>query len=119
MAVTIDPRAEQRATPPDVAPGQPEAKREFPLPYLGRTVRIVGPVGNVDPEDMPHPKNQRGELGKALFNWMHSTISKDPLQRVAFSRHAADKKNCLSQVVNKLPKGKVNSERTPCPTRAR
>ncbi|MBV8084492.1 MAG: hypothetical protein JO247_06715, partial [Chloroflexi bacterium] len=44
--------------------------REFPIPYMGRTVRIVGAVANIDPKDLPHPKNQRGELGKALFNWI-------------------------------------------------
>ena len=38
-------------------------------PYLGRSVRIVGPVANVDMNQTPHPKNSRGELGKALFNW--------------------------------------------------
>ena len=34
-----------------------------PPPYLGRSVRIVGPVANVDMNQSPHPKNQRGELG--------------------------------------------------------
>jgi hypothetical protein len=47
-----------------------------PPPYLGRSVRIVGPVVNVDMNQSPHPKNQRGELGKPLFNWYHNTVSK-------------------------------------------
>ena len=38
---------------------------EFPIPYLGRSVRIVGPVVNVDMNHSPHPKNQRGELGRS------------------------------------------------------
>ena len=36
----------------------------FSTPYLGRTVRIVGPVANVDPKQLPHPMNQRGELAR-------------------------------------------------------
>jgi len=44
------------------------ADPEFPIPYLGRSVRIVEPVVNVDMTQSPHPKNQRGELGKALFH---------------------------------------------------
>ena len=46
-------------------------------------MRVVGPVVNVDTDDLPHPKNQRGELGKALFNWYRNTVSKDPLTRVS------------------------------------
>ncbi|MPZ13081.1 MAG: hypothetical protein GEU73_01415, partial [Chloroflexi bacterium] len=34
-------------------------------PNLGRTVRVIGPVANVDMNESPHPKNARGELGKA------------------------------------------------------
>ena len=49
---------------------------EFPTPYLGRSVRIVGKVVNVDMNQSPHPKNQRGELGKPLFNWYNNTVSK-------------------------------------------
>ena len=41
---------------------------EFPTPYLGRSVRVVGEHVNVDMNQSPHPKNQRGELGKPLFN---------------------------------------------------
>ena len=56
---------------------------EFPAPYLGRSVRIVGDHVNVDMNQSPHPKNQRGELGKPLFNWYRNTVSKDPLTRVS------------------------------------
>jgi reductive dehalogenase len=85
--------------------------REFPIPYLGRTVRIVGPVANIDPKDLPHPKNQRGELGKALFNWIHNTVSPDPLARVAFERHAADKNNVIRTTLLSAPKGQPNPVR--------
>jgi hypothetical protein len=34
------------------------ADTEFPTPYLGRSVRIVGEVVNVDMNQSPHPKNR-------------------------------------------------------------
>jgi hypothetical protein len=43
------------------------ADTEFPTPDLGRSVCIVDKVVNVDMKQSPHPKNQRGELGKPLF----------------------------------------------------
>ena len=61
------------------------------VPDLGRTVHIVGPVANVDPKQTPHPKNQRGELGKALYNWRHNTVSNDPITRIVFENHCADR----------------------------
>jgi len=67
-----------------------------PPPYLGRSVRIVGSVANVDANQTPHPKNSRGELGKALFNWYRNTISRDPLNRVSAPNHFADQRNFLS-----------------------
>jgi reductive dehalogenase len=82
-----------------------------PPPYLGRTVRIVGPVVNVDMNQSPHPKNQRGELGKALFNWHHNTISRDPLTRVSAPNHFADRRHFLTTVINQASKGKVNAHR--------
>src|SRR2546426_12358737 len=82
-----------------------------PPPYLGRSVRIVGPVANVDMNQTPHPKNSRGELGKALFNWYRNTISKDPLTRVSAPNHAADPRNFLATMVNKAPKGTINAKR--------
>ena len=74
------------------------AREVPPPPYLGRSVRIVGPVANVDMNQSPHPKNQRGELGKALFNWYRNTISKDPLTRVSAPNHFADQRNFLATV---------------------
>lgn len=84
-----------------------------PPPYLGRSVRIVGPVANVDMKQSPHPKNRRGELGKALFNYYRNTISKDPLTRVAAPNHFADAKNFLTTVVNRPNKGNVNPKQVP------
>src|SRR5436309_11685151 len=84
-------------------------------PYLGRSVRIVGPVANVDMNQTPHPRNSRGELGKALFNWYRNTISRDPLTRVSAPNHFADKRNFLAQVVNQAPKGKVNPSQVAVP----
>src|SRR5215208_8330650 len=81
---------------------------EFPPPYLGRTVRMVGEFANVDMNQSPHPKNQRGELGKPLFNWYHNTVSKDPLTRVSAPNHFADRRHFLSTVINQATKGKIN-----------
>src|ERR1043166_1561035 len=86
---------------------------EFPTPYLGRSVRIVGPVANVDMNQSPHPKNQRGELGKALFNWYRNTVSKDPLTRVAAPNHFADRRQFLTTVVNRPTNGKINERKVP------
>ena len=59
----------------------------FPPPYLGRSVKFVGPHANVDMNQSPHPKNARGELGKPLFNWYRNTVSHDPLTRVSAPNH--------------------------------
>ena len=76
------------------------------MPNLGRTVRVVGPVVNVDTSQLPHPKNQRGELGKALFNWYHNTVSKDPLTRVSAPNHFADRRNFLTNGREPRPEGR-------------
>ena len=102
------------------SPADSEAPRPSPkgvplplVPNLGRTVHVVGPVVNVDTNQLPHPKNQRGELGKALFNWYHNTVSKDPLTRVSAPNHNADRRNFLTTVVNRAPKGDVNPRTVP------
>lgn len=82
-----------------------------PPPNLGRTVQVVDKVVNVDTSQLPHPKNQRGELGKALFNWYHNTVSNDPLTRVSAPNHFADGRNFITTVVNRAPKGDVNPRR--------
>jgi len=78
------------------------------LPNYGRTAEVVGPVINVNTEQMPHPKTIRGELGKAAFNWYRNTVSKDPLTRVTSSSHCADKRNFLTSVMGDSVKGKIN-----------
>ena len=83
------------------------------LPNLGRTVRVVGPVTNVSIKDTPHPKNQRGELGKALFNWYRNTVSKDPLTRVSGPNHFADRRGYLITPLGQAPKGNVNARQLP------
>src|ERR687887_182686 len=86
-------------------------RRRFPeVPDLGRTVRVVGPVNNVDTSQLPHPKNQRGELGTALFNWYNNTVSKDPLTRVSAPNHFADRRHFLTNITNRAPKGQVNPQ---------
>ena len=82
-----------------------------PPPYLGRSVRFVGPHVNVDMNQSPHPKNQRGELGKPLFNWYRNTVSRDPLTRVSAPNHFADRRHFLTNVINRSGKGKVNANR--------
>src|SRR6266498_164767 len=90
-----------------------ETAKAAKLPYLGRSVRIVGPVVNVDMNQSPHPKNQRGELGKALFNWYHNSVSKDPLTRVSAPNHFADRRNFIATVINQTTTGKVNAKQVP------
>ncbi|HWP57865.1 MAG TPA: reductive dehalogenase [Candidatus Acidoferrales bacterium] len=82
-----------------------------PAPNLGRSARVVGRVVNVDMNQSPHPKNARGELGKALYNWYRNSISKDPLTRVSAPNHYADRRNFLVSVVNQASKGKINPRR--------
>src|SRR5918912_2525069 len=110
MSVTLE-----RGTEPAVEQNGTSAKPDgVPLPLvpnLGRTVRVVGPVVNVETSQLPHPKNQRGELGKALFNWYHNTVSKDPLTRVSAPNHFADRRHFLTAVLNRSTKGKVNPNR--------
>jgi reductive dehalogenase len=82
------------------------------VPDLGRSVRVVGTVTNVDVNDGPHPKNIRGELGKAMNHWYTKTVAKDPLMRATDNSHAADKRNFLTTFTNAASKGKVNEQRT-------
>ena len=82
------------------------------VPNLGRTVQVVGTVVNVDVNDGPHPKNIRGELGKAMNHWYTKTVAKDPLMRATDNSHAADKRNFLTTFTNAASKGIVNERRT-------
>src|SRR3954468_16870977 len=82
------------------------------VPNLGRSVQVVGTVVNVDVNDGPHPKNIRGELGKAMNHWYTKTIAKDALMRATDNSHAADKRNFLTTFTNAASKGVVNPQRT-------
>jgi reductive dehalogenase len=82
------------------------------VPNMGRSVRVVGTVVNVDVNDGPHPKNVRGELGKAMNHWYTKTIAKDPLMRATDNSHSADKRNFLSTYTNASSKGAINKNRT-------
>src|SRR5438093_441164 len=112
MAVTVDKEPELLTGAEDPRTSQVSAPPSD-VPDLGRTVRVVGPVVNVDPNQGPHPKNSRGELGKPLFNWYRNTVSKDPLTRVSAPNHFADSRHFLTNVTNRAPKGDVNPRRVP------
>jgi len=81
------------------------------VPNLGRSVTVVGMVTNVDVNDGPHPKNIRGELGKAMNHWYTKTVAKDPLMRATDSSHAADKRNFLTSHTNGVLKGNINPDK--------
>src|SRR5437867_426901 len=71
--------------------------------------------GNVGPQQGQQPNDSRGELGKALFNYYRNSISKDPLGRVGAGTHAADRRNVISENLNRAPKGDINPNRMPVP----
>ncbi|MCH7608691.1 MAG: 4Fe-4S dicluster domain-containing protein [Chloroflexi bacterium] len=92
-------------------PARPETGE--PLPYLGRSVRIVGDWRSVDATQTPHEKNKRGELGKPLHNWYFNRTSLDPLGRIATANTAADRRNAFETVLARAPRGAVNPDRAP------
>ena len=112
MAEMLEMVTDTPAAPNGTATSQADGAA-LPPPDFGRTVRVVGPVIPVDTSQLPHPKNQRGELGKALFNWYNNTVSKDPFVRVSAPNHFADKRNYLTTVIGQAPKAKVNPRRVP------
>jgi len=59
-------------------------------------------------DQSPHPKNNRGELGKALWNYVHNTVSGDPLARVSGPNHFADRRHFLTNVLNQAKHTNVN-----------
>jgi ferredoxin len=83
-----------------------------PIPYLGRSVRVVGDWQSVDASQTPHEKNKRGELGKPLHNWYFNRTSRDPLGRVATANSSADRRNAIETHIAGAPRGKINPERT-------
>ena len=112
MAVMPEKRTDTPADPAGTPTSQ-AGPAIPPAPNLGRTVRKVDLVVNVDTSQLPHQKNQRGELGKALFNWYRNTVSKDPLTRVSAPNHFADRRHYLITAVGQAPKGDVNPRRVP------
>src|SRR5581483_10987774 len=74
-------------------------------------VAVAGGHDNVDMNQSPHPKNQRGELGKPLFNWYRNTVSQDPLTRVSAPNHFADRRHFLTNIINRSSDGKVNRKK--------
>ena len=86
-----------------------------PLPYLGRSARIVGDWRSVDVEQTPHNKNNRGELGKALYYYRNNRVSPDPLSRIETSALSADRRNTFERVLAQAPTGAINPERVPVP----
>ncbi len=93
-----------------LADGPPDAE-VAPLPYLGRSVRLVGDWQSVDASKTPHEKNKRGELGKGPYNWYFNRTSLDPLGRTATANSSADRRNTIEHVIAHSPKGKLNPDR--------
>ena len=79
-----------------------------PIPYLGRSVRVVGDWRSVDASQTPHEKNKRGELGKPLKNWYFNRTSCDPLGRIATANASADRRNAIESHIGGAPRGRIN-----------
>src|SRR5260370_31881071 len=90
----------------------PAVDTSFPPPDLGRSVHIVDTVVNVHPEETPHPRVRRGDMGKTLFNYGRNTVSTDPIARTNSNR-ARDKNNYFTDLLRKAPAGTINPRRTP------
>src|SRR6266516_4554549 len=113
----VESVAEFSSPPPAGVPAgerpryDPAADAEFPPPNLGRSVHVVGTVVNVHPDETPHPKVRRGEMGKVLFDYGRNTISPDPIARTNSNR-CRDKGNVFTDVLRRGPAGKVNPGKT-------
>lgn len=113
MAVDTNPAQDQASEAPQRAEYDPATDTEFGgPPNLGRTVHVVGKVVNVHPDETPHPKVRRGEMGKALFNYNRNTIARDPIARISSNR-TRDKRNVFANVLRDAPESTVNPTRTP------
>ena len=112
----VPSQADQSAQQPDVPNRpfyEPDGNAEYPPPNMGRSVHVVGRVVNVAPEETPHPRVSRGEVGKPLFNWYRNSVSKDPLSRINSPNRGRDNKNVFQAHLRGLKKGSTNPERTP------
>ena len=82
-----------------------------PPPYLGRSVRIVGPHVNVDMNQSPHPKNAARRAGEAALQ----LVPQHRLQRPAHPRVGAESFRRSQTVPDQGDqpghKGKVNPKR--------
>jgi reductive dehalogenase len=114
MAVEVKPTPGEQPEAPQRPFYEPIGNEAFPPPNMGRTVHVVGTVVNVDPEETPHPRVRRGEMGKALFNYMRNTINKDPIARISSSR-ARDQRNVFTTLLRGSKGGQNNPEKTPVP----
>src|SRR5436853_6337824 len=92
---------------PDRPQYDPSVDTEFPPPDLGPSVHVVGTVVNVHPDETPHPRVRRGEMGKVLFNYGRNLISKDPIARTNSNR-ARDKQNVFTDALRRAPAGTIN-----------
>jgi reductive dehalogenase len=77
-------------------------------------VHVVGTVVNVHPDETPHPRVRRGDMGKTLFNYGRNTISPDPIARTNSNR-SRDKRNYFTDLLRKARPGKKNPRPTPVP----
>src|SRR5215212_5913168 len=88
MAVAVETRHLESSEEP--APERdnydPQRDLEFPPPDLGPSVHVVGTVVNVHPDETPHPRVRRGEMGKVLFNYGRNVVSNDPIARTNSNR---------------------------------
>src|ERR671927_1643161 len=99
--------AVQSTDAPDRPKYDPAVDTDFPPPDLGPSVHVVGTVVNVHPDETPHPRVRRGEMGKVLFDYGRNTISPDPIARTNSTR-ARDTRNVFTDVLRSAPEGKVN-----------
>jgi hypothetical protein len=77
-------------------------------------VHVVGTVVNVHPDETPHPRVRRGEMGKTLFNYGRNSMSPDPIARTNSNR-TRDKRNYFTDQLRKAPSGGINPHKTPVP----
>jgi len=102
----------QQTDAPHRPRSDPAVDTSFPPPDLGRTVHVVDTVVNVHPDETPHPRVRRGDMGPALFNYGRNTVSTDPIARTNSNR-ARDKNNYFTDLLRKAPAGTINPRRTP------
>ena len=94
---------------------QPPPRR--PVDFLGRSVRIVGQQESPNPQDDPHARVRRGELGKIVQNYYYNRFLKDPLDRMSHNSANADDRAVLNSIIARSGRrGGVNPEQTPVPT---